>query len=181
MTILNERNEKTKKIIHLLTTSLCKRNCPHCCNKQYDLNTIPYVIDEELKEATTICITGGEPVLYSNVSQIAWRLKYLYRNIEKVYVYANAQELEWYLGQPCVDYSTKVDFIDGFTVSIKDWRDVYAFEEIVKSGILKNMSSNIVYLFEGLQEPKVLGNFKLIKRGWQEDFKPADDSIFRKL
>lgn len=177
MTKLNDRNEKTKRVIHLLTTTICMRNCPHCCNKQYDLNTIPYVTYEELKGANTICITGGEPILYSNVSQIAETLKHLYRNIEKVYVYANAQELKWYLKQ----LDSKVDFIDGFTVSIKNQRDVYAFEEIVEAGYLRHMKSNIVYLFDGLNEPKVLSNFKLIRRSWQADFQPADDSIFRKI
>ena len=43
---LNDRTDKTKGIIHLMVTSLCDRNCPYCCNKQYDLNDIPYVTDE---------------------------------------------------------------------------------------------------------------------------------------
>ena len=49
MAILNERNENTKGIIHLLTTALCNRDCKYCCNKQYDMNEIPYVTDSELR------------------------------------------------------------------------------------------------------------------------------------
>ena len=56
--MLNEYNEKTKGIIHLLVTSLCNRICEFCCNKQYDLNSIPYVTDEELKNCHTLCLTG---------------------------------------------------------------------------------------------------------------------------
>ena len=66
MAILNERNENTKGIIHLLTTTLCNRDCKYCCNKQYDMNEILYVTDSELREAHTLCLTGGEPFLYTD-------------------------------------------------------------------------------------------------------------------
>ena len=46
---LNPRTEKTKKVMHLMVTSLCDRDCKYCCNKQYDLNSIPYATDEELR------------------------------------------------------------------------------------------------------------------------------------
>lgn len=179
MTILNERNNKTKKVIHLLTTTLCNRNCPYCCNKQYDLNSIPYVTDEELREAEIICITGGEPVLYSNPPIIADYLKHNYSNIKSVYVYANARELETYINRN--DEMTNW-FIDGYTVSIKDIGDVYSFERIAEMECLKYMESNVLYIFKGdYRDPKVFSNFKVIRREWQEDFKPADDSIFRKI
>ena len=51
MAKLNEKNENTEKVIHIMVTSLCNRKCPDCCNNQYDLNDIPYVTDEELKRA----------------------------------------------------------------------------------------------------------------------------------
>ena len=41
--MLNERNEKTKNVIHLLVTARCDRDCPYCCNKQYDIKDIPVV------------------------------------------------------------------------------------------------------------------------------------------
>ena len=81
-----------KPVLHLLTTNLCLRNCPHCCNKQYDLNEVPYVSEKELKLVEDVCLTGGEPILFSNVSAIATYLKQKYPNIKKVYVYANAKE-----------------------------------------------------------------------------------------
>lgn len=30
---LNSRTEKTKKVMHLMVTSLCDRDCKYCCNK----------------------------------------------------------------------------------------------------------------------------------------------------
>ena len=59
MSKLNEKNEFTKKVVHLLITSLCNRNCPYCCNKQYSLDDVPYITDEELKETEVLCLTGG--------------------------------------------------------------------------------------------------------------------------
>lgn len=50
---LNPRTEKTKKVMHLMVTSLCDRDCKYCCNKQYDLNSIPYATDEELRGVET--------------------------------------------------------------------------------------------------------------------------------
>ena len=75
MAILNEKNDITEKIIHIMITSLCDRNCPYCCNNQYDLNDIPYATSEELSKANTVCLTGGEPFMYSNPCDSADRLK----------------------------------------------------------------------------------------------------------
>lgn len=84
MAILNERNENTKGIIHLLTTTLCNRDCKYCCNKQYDMNEILYVTDSELREAHTLCLTGGEPFLYTDPCAMAKHYKMRYRNIQNV-------------------------------------------------------------------------------------------------
>ncbi len=61
MAELNPKTDATKKVIHLMVTPLCNRNCRYCCNKQYDINDISYVTDEELREAEVLCLTGGEP------------------------------------------------------------------------------------------------------------------------
>ena len=36
--ILNEKNEVTEKVIHIMITNKCNRNCPFCCNNQYNVN-----------------------------------------------------------------------------------------------------------------------------------------------
>ena len=115
MSILNERNDNTKGVIHLLVTSLCNRKCKYCCNTQYDLNDIPYVTDEELREAHTICITGGEPFAFSDPCAFAKYYKYKYPNIQKVFVYTNALELGDYL-----QTGRKLTYLDGLTISIKN-------------------------------------------------------------
>ena len=175
--MLNEYNEHTKKNIHILVTSLCNRHCKHCCNKQYDLNDIPYATEEELDNAENIFITGGEPFLFSNPNQIAFKLKNEHENIKNVYVYTNAYELSNYLrGKRYEDLC----FIDGVTVSIKNKLDLKVFPAIAGNEYIQNLSSNWLYVFDDL-EPEDHGNFIMIKRDWQEDFKPDPNSIFRKL
>ena len=129
MAILNERNENTKGIIHLLTTTLCNRDCKYCCNKQYDMNEIPYVTDSELSEAHTLCLTGGEPFLYTNPCTIAKHYKLRYRNLQNVYVYTNALELAQWL------QTHTLHDLDGLNISIKTKADAKAFEHILKNHI----------------------------------------------
>ena len=59
----------------IMVTSLCDRDCQYCCNKQYDLNDIPYITSEELSRMKEIYITGGEPFRYSDPCNIAKKLK----------------------------------------------------------------------------------------------------------
>lgn len=165
-----------RKKIHLMVTSLCYRNCKYCCNKQYDLNDIPYVTDEELKEAEVLYITGGEPFLFSNPCEIARNYKTKYPNIKKIFVYTNARELEIYLSN-CGD----IYAIDGVTVSIKHCGDKNAFEcHIANNELINNLSSNMLYVFDNLY-PKENGNFIIKDRVWQENFIPEPNSIFRKI
>ena len=96
MAVLNEKNENTVKNIHLMVTSLCDRDCPYCCNKQYDLSTISQVSNEELCRAENIFLTGGEPFTFSQPAEIADCLKRKYKNIKKVIVDTNAYELYCY-------------------------------------------------------------------------------------
>lgn len=163
-------------VVHILVTSLCNRNCKYCCNKQYDLNDIPYVTDEELKSTDTICLTGGEPFMYSNPNNIAKKYKLKYHNIKNVFVYTNAKELDTYLA-----IGGSLEYIDGVSCSIKNEGDRYVFENnIVNNKKIKKLRSNRLYVFDALYPMPSAGNFKVIDREWQEDLKPADDSIFRK-
>lgn len=175
MSKLNDKNDRTEKIIHLLVTSLCNRNCKHCCNKQYDLNDIPYVTDEELKNAHTLCLTGGEPFLFCDPCAITHYYKRKYPNIKNVYVYTNATEFASWLGRNCI-YG-----IDGVNVSIKTKEDATMFDMVIANNdSVMELSSNLLYVFNNLYDKEPKG-FTVIKRDWQEDFEPAYDSIFRRV
>lgn len=181
---LNEWNEETQGIIHLMVTSICDRDCPLCCNKQYDLNTeVPQVTDEELRKAHTIYITGGEPFAFSNPNNIAKHLKIQYPNIKTVRVYTGAVELALWLkcNSKWYNLTGELNWIDGVTVSLKHKNDVTCFTaDIVDDERIERLSSNMLYVFGDLA-PKDLGNFIVKPRVWMEDFIPDKKSIFRRI
>jgi len=165
-----------EKTIHIMVTSLCKRNCRYCCNKQYNLNDIPYVTDDELRNAHTILLTGGEPFAFTDPCEIAAYYKSRYPNIRNVYVYGNATEIVEYLYRHIG--ATFAD-IDGITVSIKNDLDKRVFGNILNDKRIKNLRSNWLFVFNKLM-PTETGDFKVIAREWQESFIPDNNSIFRK-
>lgn len=176
MSNLNKKTDKTKRIIHLVVTSLCQRDCKYCCNKQYDMNEVEYVTDEELKEAEILCLTGGEPFLFANPCEIAKYYKIRYPNIKRVYVYTNAMELAHY-----IQNGNKIEYIDGVNVSIKCYADAYMFDSVIADNEdILYLKSNRLYIFDVLYQKTPKG-FTTIHREWQEDFVPADDSIFRRI
>ena len=158
-----------------MVTSLCRRDCKYCCNKQYDLNDIPYVTNEELSNAHTLLLTGGEPFAFANPPEIAAYYKSHFSNIQNIYVYANALDLALYLSRT----KDSLASIDDITVSIKDVRDRDAFKRIINDNRIKKLQSNWLFVFNDLV-PEKTGNFTIIKRKWQEKFVPDNNSIFRK-
>lgn len=191
--VLNERNDKTKKVIHLLVTSLCDRNCKYCCNKQYNLSDIPQVTDEELRECETICLTGGEPFTYAQPWEIAHKLKADYPNIKRVYVYTNATEFEYYLINN--NHTCHRFWVDGYNISIKAQRDYESFEDsLIEQLRVLNRDfkhykgyglHNRLYIQTKVNKDIIKkaedNDFEVIERKWQEKFIPCDDSIFRRI
>lgn len=172
---MNNPNE----IIHLLVTTLCDRKCKYCCNRQMDMNSVPQVTDEELGKAKMVLLTGGEPVRYANVNEIARKLKEEHSNIEKVIVYANAVEFFYAIDSNDIG----LDHIDGVSLSIKNRSDLYFFEQLQLchySYLPENLKSNRLYVFDGLM-PKNTKGFEVFEREWQPKFEPCPDSIFRRL
>lgn len=168
---------------HIMVTSLCDRDCKYCCNKQYDLNSIPYITDEELKQMKHVYLTGGEPFKYSNPCEIADKLLTEYLNIESIVVYTNAKELYEYL-----DDHRRIYFIDGVNISIKTEEDKNLFEFfLVNDPQIRSLKHNRVYLFPGYEKLKYdieniyYNDFEFVHRKWQEKFVPAPNCIFRKL
>lgn len=170
-----------KPVMHLLITDKCDRDCAYCCNKQYDVKSIPVASKEEFESVDTVCLTGGEPFKYGEPCNIAMWLKRKYPNIKNVYVYTNAEPLLEWLEKNIINGFDFIvfSFIDGLSVSIKNMDDVSAFKSLVVHPLVKQLKSNYLYVMNGLY-PKQTGNFKVINREWQEDFKPAKNTYFRR-
>ena len=58
--------------------------------------------------------------------------------------------------------------------------DKVSFDDIALYKSIQELSSNRLYVFNNLM-PKHIKNFEVFKRDWQPNFKPADDSIFRRV
>ena len=203
MAVLNDKNEKTEKITHLMVTSLCDRDCKYCCNKQYDLSTIPQVTDDELSKAHTVCLTGGEPFIYSQPIEIANWLKKKYPNIEKVYVYTSAVEFSLYMDQNMHSMDPFLKGIDGVNLSVKENGEIPFMHRSIDHLYLYYKKfraidmNNRIYAFTNVYDEAIklssfvfafidsdfleCCRFDVIKREWQKDFIPADDSIFRRI
>ena len=54
-----QRSKEMAKKLRLLVTEKCHNKCPMCCNKQFDINSLPVVDNWGYDE---IMITGGEPL-----------------------------------------------------------------------------------------------------------------------
>ena len=176
MAILNEKNDLTKQIIHLMITDKCDRKCRDCCNNQYSLSDIPIITNEELSEAKHIYLTGGEPFAYGDPNGIANILKTCFPNIEKIIVYTNAWELYEYLYR-----DGSLSYIDGLTISIKNQGDKIAFKNLIKDSRVTNLKSNWVYVFDGFEDTECPESFHKAKREWQKNFVAAPNSIFRRV
>jgi hypothetical protein len=171
-----------KPVMHLLVTDKCDRDCAYCCNKQYDVKNIPVASKEEFESVDTVCLTGGEPFKYGEPCAIAMWLKSTYQNIKNVYVYTNAAPLYERLEMEKSNRFGSIGFssLDGVSVSIKNVDDVLAFPFLTVHPLISQLKSNYLYVMNDLL-PSYTGNFKVIKREWQEDFKPAKNTIFRRL
>ena len=162
---------------HIMVTSLCDRDCKYCCNKQYDLDSIPTITDAELREMKDIFLTGGEPFVYSNPNEIARYLKEKYRNVEKVIVYSNAYEFAHYI----IAFGG-LNYIDGVTLSIKSYLDVAAMRDFILSHKpTSKLRFNRLYVFPGFEDIECPPWFDKMQREWQEVFVPATNCIFRRL
>ena len=161
----NARN----KVIYLITTSLCLRD-----NRQHDFNGIPYVTEKELSSAEAVYITGGEPVLFSDPNNIASYLKNRYKNIRKVYLCANVTETNMFLNR-----GGNLSHINGVVLSITQEYDqlLFSFVSRVIRDKFPEVKDNRIFVSDGLMPDDPVG-FKVIN---QENFRPADGSILRKV
>lgn len=187
MEYFNGKTEDDKKIIHLYILNKCTHKCKLCCNKLYSVDEIPVVTVEELKNAETICLTGGEPFLLNCIDDFAGTIKLQYPNIKNIYIYTCGDSLLNWLKTDIVTF-TGIYSIDGVNISPKNKYDAECVNTLFSDYFkpyLKDLKSNRVYIFPEIEEYINtslidLPNTKVINRKWQENFEP-DSGIFRRL
>ena len=142
-----------RNIIHLYVINECGKKCPMCCNNLYDIDAIPVVTVAELKSANTVCLTGGDPFLYSELYKFIDRLRGQYPNIKNLYAYASGHALYNYLNLNWFE----IGKLDGVSIAPKDVSDWVS---------LKNID---------------LSMFTILGRKWDKEFHTPENEIFRRL
>lgn len=185
-------------VLHLMVNNTCTNDCPLCCNKQYDVNQIPVVSVKELQESDTICLTGGAPMYdIRALSQFSHILEYDYPNIKRVFIYMNGAELysfpnmelpgTWRIFK---NFPKNRNAIYGLTISPKCIRDFNAIRDYLPA--MDEWQSIRIYCFSDRDktEAQLLyhnryelyhDRFEIVMREWQTHFKPAPNTIFRRL
>jgi hypothetical protein len=166
--------------LRLLVTKYCPKKCLGCCNRNWDLDSLPIVDNYDYDE---ILITGGEP-LHSNIlNKTLTLLKYL--NIvdinpeRKVIIYTTQSN----------NVLSVLDYVDGITLTIHHQRDVMDFIHLLfdlenhNYEALKKKSLRL-NIFEGITLPDY-ANLSLwkVKKDmvWVENCPLPENEVFMRL
>ena len=114
------------KKLRLIVTTKCNKSCEGCCNKQFDINSLPTIEPNEMVQYDEIYITGGEPM---EVPGIVETLIYYLRTIEnyqgKIIIYTTDLYTLGEIYDLCYN-------IDGITVTLHDNNDLDEFEDTMR-------------------------------------------------
>jgi organic radical activating enzyme len=110
------------KILRLLVTKECNRNCKGCCNKDWDLDNLPIVNHYNYEE---IILTGGEPLLYlDEVTDLIREIRK--KSKAKIYLYTAFVENEY------DSIFNILNCVDGITLTLHTQKDILPFEKLDK-------------------------------------------------
>lgn len=165
------------KTLRLLVTKECDRACKGCCNKDWDLDSLPVVEHYNYLE---VVITGGEPLKGDALTKVIYLSHYL--NIvdrhpgRKIYVYTSFSfgvYLWW-------------EFFDGFTLTLHEQKDVENFIEDNKL-ILESKQTNKslrLNIFKGVELPENTDlSLWVVKNNieWIKDYPLPENEVFMRL
>lgn len=187
--------------IHLMINRWCGNSCPLCCNKQYDLDTVPVVTVEELKAAHTVMLTGGDPFHVTGIIDICSHLRHDYPNIKQLYIYTSGS---WMLlnEEVMVHYYQLLTYVDGINFSPKGEWDYAAIKKMLTNRDFapefstRTRSNRIILMpndFMTREEQEKFieslhlkglafygAKFEVEYRKWQDEFKP-NGGVWRRL
>ena len=190
-----------KGVIHLMINRFCGNSCPLCCNRQYDLDTVPVATVEELKAAHTVLLTGGDPFALPDITGFLSHLRHDYFNIKRIYIYTSGwlmfsnKDFRRYPGQV-------FGKVNGINFSPKSKADYAAIKNILTDAdfaidVFAHVRSNRIILMpndfmirkeqeEYIESLPLKGlafygaKFEVEYREWQEEFKP-NGGVWRRL
>jgi hypothetical protein len=160
------------KKLRLLLLKECNRNCAGCCNKDWDLDSLP--VPETYKGYDEIYLTGGEPTLRPSLILEVVRHIREQNSKAKIYLYsANFDLIPFQLAWPLVD---------GFTMTIHEQEDVHDFEQLDSIINEENDKSLRLNIFDGITMGDVSTDKWIVKDGieWIKDCPLPQDEVFMK-
>jgi organic radical activating enzyme len=168
--------------LRLLFTKICNRNCPGCCNKDWDLDALKKV---SLFDYDEILITGGEPLLFPEK---------LIGYVEAIRVVSKAK-IYVYTAMTIHNNSFKslyevMKVVDGITLTLHEQQDVTNLAPVLYS-IKHDSTVNKVFKDKSLRLNVFLGldlkgldlsDWK-VKEGmvWVENCPLPTNEVFRKI
>lgn len=190
-----------KGAIHLMITRWCGNSCPLCCNKQYDLDTVPAATVEELKAAHTVMLTGGEPFYVYGITEICSHLRHDCPNIKYLYIYTSGKWM--FANADIINFPVRFyPYVDGINFSPKSKCDYDAIKRMLTNRnfaieFFGHARSNRIILMPNdfmtrkqqeeyikslpLEGLAVYGaKFDVEYREWKEEFQP-NGGVWRRL
>lgn len=123
------------KKLRLLITGRCPNNCELCCNKQFDLNSVPIVDRWDYDE---IMITGGEPLLFVDslipVLNSLYSIFYMMGTKPKIYIYT---------ADCTLNVDNVLSYVDGIVLTPHKELDITHFIEL-NTHLLKHKGDRYV-------------------------------------
>ena len=105
----------TKDKLRLLLLDDCNRNCPGCCNRDWDLQALP--LCQDYTPYRLIMLTGGEPMLYPEIIREAIAAIRRQTNVP-IYLYTAMPE----------QLDMLMPLLDGVTVTLHTPEDIPVFQ-----------------------------------------------------
>lgn len=164
----------SKKILRLLLTDKCNRDCEGCCNKDWDLKALP--VCDDFSKFDEIILTGGELMLLSR-DKLESVLEHIKSQTSvKIYFYTafrfEHSKLLWFLSQT-----------DGITLTLHEQKDVnfhyWFFYEIFMQDLWLHKSLRL-NVFKGIEIEGVPLVAWTIKKNieWIKDCPLPENEVF---
>ena len=169
------KKERKVKILRLLITDKCLRNCKDCCNKQWNLRKLP--VENDYSKYSEILLTGGEPLLFPySVIKVIGEIRNFTQGT-KIYLYT-----------AMVENANKVlmvlDFLDGLTVTLHEQKDVEYFSKLNDLLQCNNYSKKSLRLniFSGVDIGKINLSCWKVKKDivWIENCPLPKNEVFKR-
>ena len=106
----------------IMVTDKCNKHCSYCCNKQYPIESLGYLLTGDIRFYSEFMLTGGEPMLEPLVLSKLIQLTRHEAPAAKIYLYTAEYNR--------VELANISRLVDGITITIHDNDDAYRLKKM---------------------------------------------------